>query len=53
MLSKVFLKDSCVDESVVERLLCCRKCCKKTRVLSKVFSKDSCVVDSVFESFLS
>ena len=59
MLSTVFLKDSCVDECVFERLLCCRKCFRKTPVLStlflndlvlmKVLLKDSCVVESAFE----
>ena len=62
MLTKVFFKDSCVVESVVERLLCCRKCFRKTLVslkvflkdllLSKVLLKDSWVVESIFETLL-
>ena len=35
-----FLNESCVVESVVERLLCCRKCCRKTLVSLKTFLKD-------------
>ena len=49
MLSTVFLNDSFVDESVVQRLLCCRQCFLTTLVLTKVLLKDFCVVESVFE----